>query len=1032
MKNNVELYHNATGSYSRIEVEKHIILLKTICRICGTRDLHRPTFDKCAFTPEIKEVFDVDIKEDQKEIHPTALCRSHEMLLLKYRKLKSEGRLNEFKTRVNPVCFKPHNDDCKICNIKRGKKRKINNLQPEEDKRKRVILPSNEHRERESSPEGLTESNTSSGNSLEFPRTINTKNMLDIFKKMSKTGRSSFLEQLLPLLTQNEIASLAINLGSKQAKLLKADAELMSQDSLEKTKIIDFNPDEWLSKRNNVLLNFLKGITLFDPNRSTEPQKITLCRAVEHVYGLISQKLVAPLSFLLSLNIYARTSSRSVIDLIAKSSPSGCYKTLQKWISNAGNEVQPCPQRPLMFGFDNEQIIGYKRGISAENRSRSSIITTQVHVIMKSSADNLDIQYLDNLKPKNYFSINHFEDKIKHAERFDLQEKQRVAEVEKKEFKKIVSNIQDNDSDYYQELESIHLEHLQHYIQTAIDAVITDRMTSRSSTDDFEDEIDKQDFHESRKKDILICTLCGSENARKKLICEGCKGKKGIKEARKNSNSQTTAKPKKKEKPVLTEELNSNSTERKENTANYSRFSYVSTNHKGPTAVSMGMPTFQNPNSSESVAMILRHIGMQAGIKRYGKDNDRDWTFVCCDGRPHSLFQKILNEAVICTHCINNKACSDKASFTSKEEYTQHHKRQHSDLPSAYQKEFDWLYLRIGGGHFEMNAVKAFFELNWIPYLEKMCELMGFNSPNAKNFAKTCKDHHVAWQLLLTFHTSAMREMVIPFIKHIEKNQGDSSAANFISFYKTVLSHIPRHQYLHLQVCRFSQALINLRMGMRRNNAKIVASAKFHLKELFYGRHHPHYQSIELFDTVQYNTMPNVVKTIWDNNISFTVSGDSSKGQDLDFLLEEKNKNVKQYLPSGSIPSDETWKAICCNLNFFEKLENFQWSYVTQIIGGDDTTIEMYPWQAMLQQRSGKNSSWRITSGAVFISERWLVTAAFCFDGHLGNRRIVYGFTKQSNTDKPIGKIQRFISHPQFDKSFDPKKDMFLLKMTKH
>ncbi|CAC5366365.1 unnamed protein product [Mytilus coruscus] len=96
----------------------------------------------------------------------------------------------------------------------------------------------------------------------------------------------------------------------------------------------------------------------------------------------------------------------------------------------------------------------------------------------------------------------------------------------------------------------------------------------------------------------------------------------------------------------------------------------------------MGMPTFQNLNSSESLAMILRHIGMQAGIKRYGKDNDRDWTFVCCDGRPHSLFQKILNEAVICTHCLSNKTCSDKAYFT-KEVYMQQHKRQHSDLPKA-------------------------------------------------------------------------------------------------------------------------------------------------------------------------------------------------------------------------------------------------------------------------------------------------------------------------------------------------------------
>ena len=77
--------------------------------------------------------------------------------------------------------------------------------------------------------------------------------------------------------------------------------------------------------------------------------------------------------------------------------------------------------------------------------------------------------------------------------------------------------------------------------------------------------------------------------------------------------------------------------------------------------------------------------------------------------------------------------------------------------------------MRIGAGHYEMNAVKAFFELNWTPYLEKMCELMGFQSPNAKSFAKSCKDHHVAWKLLLIFHISSLREMVVPFVREAEK-----------------------------------------------------------------------------------------------------------------------------------------------------------------------------------------------------------------------------------------------------------------------
>lgn len=69
-----------------------------------------------------------------------------------------------------------------------------------------------------------------------------------------------------------------------------------------------------------------------------------------------------------------------------------------------------------------------------------------------------------------------------------------------------------------------------------------------------------------------------------------------------------------------------------------------------------------------------------------------------------------------------------------------------------------------------MNAVKAFFELSSIPYLKKMCELMGLNTEHAK------QDHHVAWQLLLTFHMTALQKMVYPYIQHAKDlNQHQSS-----------------------------------------------------------------------------------------------------------------------------------------------------------------------------------------------------------------------------------------------------------------
>ena len=29
---------------------------------------------------------------------------------------------------------------------------------------------------------------------------------------------------------------------------------------------------------------------------------------------------------------------------------------------------------------------------------------------------------------------------------------------------------------------------------------------------------------------------------------------------------------------------------------------------------------------------------------------------------------------------------------------------------------FDWVLLKAAGGNFEMNSIKVFFELNWVPF----------------------------------------------------------------------------------------------------------------------------------------------------------------------------------------------------------------------------------------------------------------------------------------------------------------------------
>ena len=462
----------------------------------------------------------------------------------------------------------------------------------------------------------------------------------------------------------------------------------------------------------------------------------------------------------------------------------------------------------------------------------------------------------------------------------------------------------------YEELERVHFEQLHHYIQHALDIVVNEHELSDGGN--FEDDIDRNTYAADRSKDILVCTVCGSENARRKLICEGCKRRDGLKAARTLRKLANPSSEKSQPASVVTEEMHLQEDEEQSEKSQHARYQHIPSAHRGATELTVGMPTFLNPNSSESVTLIMRHIGIACGVSRY-ESGEREWSFVCCDGRPHSLYHKILDEALICNLC--------GSSFSTRSDYRDHHKMVHEERDPSCSREFDWVYLRIGGGHYEMNVMKAYFELNWKPFLEKMCELMGFTSDNAKHFAKTCKDHHVAWQLLLTFHTSALQEMVVPYVRSIRSTEETATVSGFFRFYKQSMASNTNAAYLQLQVFRFSQAIINFRMGMRRNNSQLVKSAQFYLKELFYGRCHPHYQNIELFDCIQYKFMPVEVKAVWDKNVSFSTSGDSSKGQDLDFLLEEKNKAIKQYLPSGSIPSDETWRSICCNLKFFENIQ---------------------------------------------------------------------------------------------------------------
>lgn len=124
--------------------------------------------------------------------------------------------------------------------------------------------------------------------------------------------------------------------------------------------------------------------------------------------------------------------------------------------------------------------------------------------------------------------------------------------------------------------------------------------------------------------------------------------------------------------------------------------------------VHAGEPIFVNPNSHASVLRVLQEIGRQVQTKKYVPGGEREWEAITCDGLPFYIAQRVMKETF---SCLEHSTYQEVTSV---------------DLPTVY--EFDWVLLRIGHGHVEMNMVRSFFALNWEVCIKDLDKCMGFCS----------------------------------------------------------------------------------------------------------------------------------------------------------------------------------------------------------------------------------------------------------------------------------------------------------------
>lgn len=113
-------------------------------------------------------------------------------------------------------------------------------------------------------------------------------------------------------------------------------------------------------------------------------------------------------------------------------------------------------------------------------------------------------------------------------------------------------------------------------------------------------------------------------------------------------------------------------------------------------------------------------------------------------------------------------------------------------------------------------------------------------------------------------------------------------------------------------------SILLFRGGIRRNNFDVAIKAREQASGLFYAFRHPKYQLINCLDNAELVQMPSDLrKSVFRESM---VIPDSDVGQGIDFLLEQRNRRMKNYVIRNGIPTAEQWKAASASMQSLDEV----------------------------------------------------------------------------------------------------------------
>ncbi|XP_076087738.1 uncharacterized protein LOC143058159 [Mytilus galloprovincialis] len=353
------------------------------------------------------------------------------------------------------------------------------------------------------------------------------------------------------------------------------------------------------------------------------------------------------------------------------------------------------------------------------------------------------------------------------------------------------------------------------------------------------------------------------------------------------------------------------------------RYKFVTAHHPEETvSVTMGEPCFENQCSYEAVIKVFDHIINVANVK--DGNESRKWTMVGCDGLPYTLGSRIIDNYSVCHDC--KMEFDDAAEFEEHKNYRSHC----TNIPySDCQKYMNLMMLPVLG-HYEINMSKALMKLLWDVIIIDLAKMLGFKSIKALQacqvlqecvllFSFSFSDHHKTWQILQIFMFAMAQELLHPYCRQQVLSCRTPTVEGFYLWLAKVSN--PNFKFMSDVVFTSCLALHVLRAGTRRNNSTAIQAGKFKFSPLFFGLNMPFYMETFIRDSFVRVQCPHDILAFIEKNESYSVSGNESKGEGGDFVLENFNRKTKMWVPAG-LPDKPKWLQVCRNIDILEKVHD--------------------------------------------------------------------------------------------------------------